>query len=218
MKRWTGVAFIILTLAGCGGDDGSGSAGETSAGLASLGVGSTWTYAHTFVGAGETFGSPARFRIVDRRTWRGRDVVVMLGEGAAGDSRTLTTYLDALTGNTVAEFDGEALQTEYTPHDGLFSWPLELGKTWTATYTETDYDGAEAELGSESVTAAHEVLAFTDVTTPAGSFRAYEIERTESSSAGTGTVTYFYDPDLGLIVKWVYSGGGEAVLLDHDLK
>ena len=103
----------------------------------------------------------------------------MLGDGAAGESRTLTTYLDALTGNTVAEFDGETFQTAYAPHDGLFSWPLEVGKTWTATYTGTDYDGAEEELDSESVTAAHEVLAFADVTRPTGSFRVYETERTE---------------------------------------
>ena len=69
-KRWIGVAFIILALAGCGGDDGSGNPGETSAGLASLGVGSTWTYANTFAGAGETLGSRARFRIADRRLAR----------------------------------------------------------------------------------------------------------------------------------------------------
>lgn len=221
MKRWIGMAFIILALAGCGGGDGSGSPGETAAGLASLGVGSTWTYAQTFMEAGETVVSRVHFRITDRRPWRGRDVVVMVIEASPtveGETRALTTYLDALTGNTVADFDGETLQTAYAPHDGLFSWPLEVGKTWTAAYTETDYDGAEEELGSESVTAVHEVLALEDVGTPAGSFRAYKIERTESWNGGTDTVSYFYDPDLGLIVKWEFTGGGEAVLADHDLR
>ena len=215
------MAFIILALAGC---DGSGSRGETTAGLASLGVNSTWTYVVTFVEAGEAFVSRFHFRIADRRPWRGRNVIVMLSEGAAeapptfeGETWTLTTYLDARTGNTVADFDGDTLQTEYVPHDGLLSWPLEVGKTWTATYTEIDYDGTGEEVGSESVTAAHEVLAFEDVTTPAGSFMAYRIERTESSSGDTDTSTYFYDPDLRLIVKWM-DAEGEAVLVAHDLR
>ena len=193
MKRWIGMAFIILALAGC--DGGNGSRGETTAGLASLGPGSTWTYALTFVEAGATFTSRVHVRIADRRTWRGRDVVVVLSEDgteappSAGEPWALTTYLDARTGNTVADFDGETLQTEYVPDDGLLSLPLEVGKTWTATYTETDYDGVEEELGSETVSAAHEVLAFEDVSTPAGSFRAYRIERIESSSGGTDTTT-----------------------------
>lgn len=35
-------------------------------------------------------------------------------------------------------------------------------------------------------------------------------------SSGGGTGTSFHDPDLGLFVKRVYAGGGEAVLADHE--
>jgi len=83
------------------------------------------------------------------------------------------------------------------PHVGMFSWPLEVGKQWTAIYEYQDYQRGRSlrRIQWQWRVAAHE-----EVRVAGGTFKAYRLE-------GTGPVdstTLWYAPEVGLIVKEVY--------------
>ncbi|HEV8458552.1 MAG TPA: tetratricopeptide repeat protein, partial [Methylomirabilota bacterium] len=81
------------------------------------------------------------------------------------------------------------------PHNGAFSWPLEVGKSWTAIYEYQDYQrGRRFPRVQWQWRVAHE-----DVRVAGGTFKAFRLE-------GTGPVdstTVWYAPEVGLIVKQV---------------
>ena len=67
---------------------------------------------------------------------------------------------------------------KFEPHTGELSLPLEVGKTWIATYVAYHSSGEIA-----AATTKWEVVGFDDVTTPAGAFMAYRIVQTAPSDA-----------------------------------
>ena len=130
----------------------------------------------------------------------------------------LTWYLDPRSGNPVAvrinvlpwvpepANSGELI--EFQPHTGVLSLPLEVGKTWMASYT------AEHPGGSVTTeTSRWEVVSLEEVITPAGTFTAFRILRRD---AGDPSFELYYDPALALVVKTV-SPAGELYLVSHDL-
>lgn len=101
-----------------------------------------------------------------------------------------------------------------SPDDGDFSWPLFVGKTWTAS--ETYKDDMTGHRFSPVVT-YWKVTAYEDVTVPAGTFKAFKLE----SSPGTNNAslkTEWYAPDVKVVVKQIlertprnYRGYGKFV-------
>lgn len=159
--------------------------------------------------------------VVGRKTYRGRDVVMLETayesepEHLAGQVKVALSivapephidYIDSCTGNLVATVDDSGI-TDFAPHDGKLSLPLEVGKTWTATYTITP-------PGRSSWVATDEwkITSFEEVNTPAGAFMAYRIVDGSSPSR-----FFYYDPDLALIIK-EDSSSSTKYLLSYDLK
>jgi hypothetical protein len=95
-----------------------------------------------------------------------------------------------------------------------FQFPLAVGKKWTAKYY--------SKPASRWITADNSVTGIETVTTPAGTFQAFKIERQVSMAVGTvyrgtthtqWTYTYFYSPQTRSILKYHYqsesaAGGG----------
>src|SRR5262245_49334492 len=83
-------------------------------------------------------------------------------------------------------------------------FPLSVGQTWTYQY-ETRPPGSKF---NQRRSAEVSVVGMEQVTTPAGSFKAYKLIRSESASSGSlvggtsnVTTTYFYSPETRSIVK-----------------
>jgi len=169
--------------------------------------------------------------VVGRTTYRGRDVVMLettyddpnnpVSGATAGHVKVALSvafpephidYIDSCTGNLVARVDDSGI-TDFAPHDGKLSLPLEVGKTWTATHTITTPGGS-----SRVVTDEWEVTSFEEVNTPAGAFMAYRIVDHGWHMRGSSpSRSIYYDPDLALIIK-ENRYGDIRYLLSYDLK
>ena len=106
------------------------------------------------------------------------------------------TYMyDVATSNMIATLRLGKEVTSTAPHDGTFSWPLYVGKTWTATFT---FNNRLQGMTVGPVHVEYRVTAYEDVTVPAGSWKAFKIE---SEAASNVFSTIWYAPDIKLIVK-----------------
>lgn len=106
------------------------------------------------------------------------------------------TYLyDMATSNMIATFRLGKEVTSTTPHDGTYSWPLYVGKAWTATYT---FNNRPQGMTVGPVNVEYRATTYEDVTVPAGTWKAFKIESEAASSAFS---TIWYAPDIKLIVK-----------------
>src|SRR5262245_16981577 len=83
-------------------------------------------------------------------------------------------------------------------------FPLSVGQKWTYQYTTRPPGSKFDQHRSAEVT----VVGIEQVTTPAGSFKAHKLIRTESwhvgsrfGNKGSSTSTYFYSPETRSIVK-----------------
>ena len=102
---------------------------------------------------------------------------------------------------------GELLALIGNPSDELqyLQFPLAVGKKWKANYQIT-FRGANRAVnrtGDSSVTGMEAV------TTPAGTFRSFKIERQDTGGAGAPGVnpprmvsTYYYSPETRCVVKY----------------
>ena len=172
------------------------------------GVGSNWTTDHTVNGETERITST----IVEKREIDGRVVDVhsysipesspgFVCDGANG------AMVDAVTHNWKGCLkDGEIL-AYLSPHNGQYSWPIEVGKSWRAERTWTDnvlhpdYSGPGWE--------EYAVVAWEEVTVPAGTFMAYKVVRTKTSWETTSedsSITW-YAPEIGGFVKGIWVRG-----------
>lgn len=212
-------AFLFLMLNACGGDETA-----EGSGVGVHGTGSTWTTVYEELGDGGevVYRERSTRSVAGRQTYRGRKVVVLedtgvveVGEGA-GDRFMITYYIDPDTSNTVAHMGDDGSTFDFTPHDGVLSLPLEVGKTWTASYTETFLYREVTETTEQEKT--YEVSSFEGVTTPAGTFMAYRVVQRDPVGS---SFELFYDPDLALGVKTVVRSDGmaeaQSYLVSHDL-
>jgi hypothetical protein len=77
-----------------------------------------------------------------------------------------------------------------------WQWPLQVGKTWSATVTWTERGEKEEEFVLTSVWA---VESYEDVKTPAGTFKAFKVSRREIESGASEE--FWYSPDVKGWVK-----------------
>ena len=122
--------------------------------------------------------------------------------------------------------DGKILSAA-SPHEGRFEWPLQVGNTWRARHQfidrvlHPDWSGPSWQRFS--------VLAWEEVTVPAGTFMAYKVARTDGSWDTVKQEEYviWYAPEPSLIVKLINTrspGNGYGAsdqsweLASHDLK
>ena len=173
-------------------------------------VGSSWTTDNT--SNGETVRGTTT--IVEKREIAGREVDVhaysppSTDPGAPCDGANGTMY-DAVTHNWMACLkDGEALNS-LSPYGGQFAWPLEVGKTWRAEFDWVDHVIHPEWAGP--LWEEYAVVAWEEVTVPAGTFMAYKIMRTgtswETTSEDANMV--WYAPEIGGSVKGVFIRGSK---------
>ena len=93
--------------------------------------------------------------------------------------------------------DGKFL-AEVRPHNGRFSWPLQVGKKWRAEPRWVDHV-VQPDWSGQYWT-EFEVVAYEEVRVPAGNFMAFKVEATASSSGDSYEVIW-YAPDVGAFVK-----------------
>jgi hypothetical protein len=108
----------------------------------------------------------------------------------------IDTYVyDVATSNMIATLRRGKEVTSTAPHDGTFSWPLYVAKTWTATYT---FNNRLQGMTVGPIHVEYRVTAYEDVTVPAGSWKAFKIE---SETGNNVFSTIWYAPDVKLTVK-----------------
>lgn len=101
----------------------------------------------------------------------------------------------------------------------LLQFPLSVGKKWTTSY-EAEIRGASRPTSRNGET---KVTGTEEITTPAGTFRAFKIERYETDlrrkkrgGDEQGSYTYYYSSEVRGIVKLSYereSGAGKSIEL-----
>jgi len=100
-------------------------------------------------------------------------------------------------------------------------FPLAVGQKWTYQY-ETQPPGARRAV---RINAEVNVIGVEQVTTAAGSFKAYKLKRTQSAGAfvygrsNISTNTYFYSPETRSIVKSssLNEGSGPTTTIENEL-
>lgn len=164
-------------------------------------VGSSWTYDHT--ANGETIRVTST--IVEKREIDGREVDVHAisqpnrepGGTCDGADGNLN---DAVTHNWMACLKGGEILGSLSPHSGQYEWPLEVGKSWRFQRTWTDKVYPQLSgWGWEEFT----VVAWEEVTVPAGTFMAYKVARTKTSweTKSDEISVIWYAPEFGGGVK-----------------
>lgn len=130
-------------------------------------------------------------------------MVTALGEGrykgklvyrlASSAEGTVLTY-DEATANLITILRGEKETMLSFPHEGTFSWPLWVGKSWVARFTYY-------EPGQKIPIETHwKVEAYEDVQVAASTWKAF---RLRGSWPGT-TTTIWYAPEINLMVRRVF--------------
>jgi hypothetical protein len=77
-------------------------------------------------------------------------------------------------------------------------FPLSIGQKWTYEYEATPAGARRSQRRSVEVT----VVGLEQVSTPAGSFKAYKLVATGSwGKAGGATITSFFSPETKSVVK-----------------
>ena len=118
-------------------------------------------------------------------------------EVQAGDSRYWYTkqlgYLARVTGD-------RPVRLARPPEN--WQWPLQVGKSWSATVTWTD--GTEQDR-SFVLTAVWAVEAYGDVKTPAGTFKAFKVSRREIETGASQE--FWYSP---AVKGWVKVRGADT--------
>ena len=98
------------------------------------------------------------------------------------------------------------------PDKELVQFPLFVGKEWSHRY-DTGKQGRPRKFGTVAVTQSVESRAtgIEDITTPAGSFRAFKIERNETKRGRESMSGFvYYSPETRSVVKYEYGFPGKA--------
>jgi hypothetical protein len=153
-------------------------------------AGDSWTYR----GKGRDGAYTVTRRVLREGVFEGDEGY----EVEAGDSRYWYTkrlgYVARLTG-------GRTVRRATPPED--WQWPLQVGKSWSATVTWTDGPAQDRHF---VLTGVWTVEAYEEIKTPAGTFKAFKVSRREFwySSAvkgwvkvrGTDTAIGTYEEEL----------------------
>ena len=146
-------------------------------------AGDSWTYR----GKGREGAYTITRRVLREGIFEGHEAY----EVEAGDSRYWYTkqlgYLARVT-------DGRTVRRATPPED--WRWPLQVGKSWSATVTWTD---GPAQDQSFVLTSVWAVEAYEEVKTPAGTFKAFKVSRREIESGASQE--FWYSPAVRGWVK-----------------
>jgi len=178
---------------------------------------------------------PPSFSVGD--TWKlsdGRELKVMRVDdqgtaiaGLRGDCRTCLTLFDkTYTPLSMIDAGGKPMDVMSLrgvvfvgPGWKFYEWPLEVKKTWNVSAK------AFTRGETQNVTIRITVIAYEDVKTKAGTFKAYKLQRdwTMSWPGYTGsswTTTDWYAPEVRSLVKSVTTspGGRDWELVAYALK
>ena len=146
--------------------------------------------------------APDSFKTGDKWEWRQVDNRTKLEEGQGS--------------RTVVEVDGVRLFSDGTVNTPISTafigdsaakswrvWPLEVGKKWVFDGDWTRPDGVTGNTKQNA-----EVVAYEEVSTPAGKFMAYKIEyrgffKNSNGRNGKQNDTYWYSPEVSADIKRV---------------
>ncbi len=154
-----------------------------------------------------TVGTKTVYRIADHQRGGTREETWTVVETTHGGRPVFglsdgvdVRVFDKATGNWLATLRDGKERFAASPDDGTFSWPLWVGKSWMASYT---YYDRERGRSWNPVVTWWKVVAYEDVTVPAGKFKALRLE----SSPGTNNVThttFWYSPEARILVKRIF--------------
>ena len=193
-----------------------------------LGVGAVRTYNHTV--NGETY--ELSFTVAEKREYNGVAAYFqtlstpVLDPGGTCEGANMVVEDVATFSYAACLKDGELL-SGLSPTDGRYKWPLQVGNTWRANYQwvdkllNPDWSGPGWQEFA--------VVAWEEVTVPAGAFMAYKVVRTNGNWDTVKKEDYmtWYAPEPQLIVKVVATrspdngyGAADASweLVSYDLK
>jgi hypothetical protein len=161
-------------------------------------AGDSWTYR----GKGREGAYTITRRVLREGIFEGHEAY----EVEAGDSRYWYTkqlgYLARVT-------DGRTVRRATPPED--WRWPLQVGKSWSATVTWTDGPAQDQRFVLTGVWA---VEAYEEVKTPAGTFKAFKVSRREIESGASQE--FWYSPAVRGWVK-VRGTGTAAGAYEEEL-
>lgn len=101
--------------------------------------------------------------------------------------------------NSIANYrDGELRKTFDPERKALNFMKLKVGEKWTKPYEWTKRNKIGETVDSERRSGDFSVVRYGDVTVPAGTFKAYEIEE---HNGGTVISRHWYAPDVKFFVK-----------------
>ncbi len=158
--------------------------------------------AHTAFAQKAEMPAPDSFKAGDKWEWRQVDNRTKLQDGQGS--------------RTVVEVDGIRQFSDGTKNFPLSTaflgepankpwrvWPLEIGKKWVYDGDWTRPDGVTGNTKQDA-----EVVAYEEVTTPAGKFMAYKIEyrgffKNSNGRNGKQNDTYWYAPEVSADIKRV---------------
>jgi hypothetical protein len=146
---------------------------------------------------------PSSYAVGESWEWRRSDALTQLEE-----ARIVATVVKTDAGVAFSA-DGKTMPVEVRVVHGNYNpsakpwrvWPLAVGKRWEFEGTWARPDGVTGSSEQKV-----EVVAFEEVTVPAGKFMAYKIEhrgyfRNSSGNTGRQDDTYWYAPDVRADVK-----------------
>jgi len=134
-----------------------------------------------------------------RGALEGRDVY-LISSGAT------TLFWDVTTLNHMAAMHNGKITSTALPSEGVFSWPLFLGKSWESRFRYRDY----VDVGDfNPVSSRYTVVSYEDVTVPAGTFMAFRIDGTPTRNESVTRVAW-YAPKPGIVVKRIWDRSGES--------
>ncbi len=128
------------------------------------------------------------FTVLEEGAYNGR-LVYQMSDGVE------KRVFDKATGNWIAMLRNGKVVTGATPHWGNLSFPLWVGKSWTARYA---YYNAKRDR-TYDIAKSWKVVAYEDVTVPAGTLKVFKLE-------GRGTFVHhdiWYSPEIKVRVKWI---------------
>ena len=122
---------------------------------------------------------------------------------------------DTETGNWVATTNRSGVtRVSAAPHNGLYHFPLWVGKSWLVTYT---YEDPRRGKTLPNQVRRVSVVRYEEVSVPAGTFKAFQLYAKSFATQ----IQVWYAPELKLEVKWVverlpshYRGPGQST---HEL-
>jgi hypothetical protein len=147
-------------------------------------LGSTWIFARRNSGS---FGSTSAqlLGIRGERVWQGQQVITFENQEGA--------ILSLPNGNWLGIVNRDTPVITWDPPTS-YDWPLQVGKTWTRSHRVTVHATNQVFPLQQTL----KVEAYEDVTTRAGTFKAFRIS--VAGNNGEDAVQW-YSPELGIFAK-----------------